>query len=49
MPRKNEEYVKPRTIQAGDAGIWVTCDKGREGKCIGELKDLFNDVSQYCT
>ncbi|GAB7356983.1 hypothetical protein MBLNU459_g7819t2 [Dothideomycetes sp. NU459] len=46
MPRKNEEFVKPRTIQAGDSGIWVTCDKGREGKCIGELKDLFNDYAE---
>ncbi|KEQ69220.1 hypothetical protein M436DRAFT_56361, partial [Aureobasidium namibiae CBS 147.97] len=30
----------------GDHGIWATCDKGREGKCTGELRDLFNEYAQ---
>lgn len=34
------------SIQLGDAGIWATCDKGREAKSIGELKDLFQEVCQ---
>lgn len=32
-----------RSIQPGDSGIWATCDKGRERKCIGELRDLFTE------
>ncbi|KAI9844917.1 MAG: hypothetical protein M1837_005203 [Sclerophora amabilis] len=34
------------TIEAGDSGIWATCDTGREGKCIGELRDLFDRYAE---
>ncbi|GES58457.1 THUMP domain protein [Aspergillus terreus] len=29
-------------IESGDWGVFVTCDKGREGKCIAETLDLFS-------
>ncbi|BDD57008.1 hypothetical protein MAP00_002416 [Monascus purpureus] len=29
-------------IEAGDSGIFVTCDMGKEGKCIAEALDLFS-------
>lgn len=32
-------------IQNGDAGIFVTCDKGQEGKCVREMCDLLTQVS----
>ena len=42
VPRQTSNTAsQPQTIQPGDSGIWATCDKGREGKCIGELRDLF--------
>ncbi|KAI1914801.1 hypothetical protein LOZ58_000324 [Ophidiomyces ophidiicola] len=31
-----------RTIESGDAGIFVTCDRGREGKCTAEILDLLS-------
>lgn len=34
-----------QSIRPGDAGIWATCDKGREKKAIGELRDLCQEVS----
>ncbi|CAD0085247.1 unnamed protein product [Aureobasidium mustum] len=34
-----------KMILPGDQGIWATCDKGREGKCTGELRDLFNELA----
>lgn len=36
----------PRTIQAGDSGIFATCNKGREKKCVGELRDLFAEYAE---
>lgn len=33
-------------IQPGDSGIWATCTKGREGKCVGELRDLFSEYAE---
>jgi tRNA acetyltransferase TAN1 len=30
----------------GDSGIFATCNKGREAKCVGELRDLF---AEYAT
>ncbi|KAI9894278.1 MAG: hypothetical protein M1814_004132 [Vezdaea aestivalis] len=33
-------------IEEGDAGIWATCERGREAKCVGELRDL---LEQYAT
>jgi tRNA acetyltransferase TAN1 len=35
-----------KQIEPGDAGIWATCSKGREAKCVTELKNLFQEVSQ---
>lgn len=47
MTRKNENVsTHARTIQPGDSGIWVTCTKGKEGKCIGELRDLFAEYAE---
>lgn len=45
MPRQGETTTTTarRTIEAGDSGIWVTCNKGRERQCIGELRDLFSE------
>ena len=44
-PKKGQQiYVAP-TIEAGDAGIWATCEMGKEGKCTGELRDLFEDYA----
>ncbi|MCJ1432565.1 hypothetical protein MMC27_001922 [Xylographa pallens] len=34
------------SIEAGDAGIWATCDKNTEGKCTAELRDLFNEYAE---
>ncbi|KAF2400076.1 hypothetical protein EJ06DRAFT_45884 [Trichodelitschia bisporula] len=34
-----------RDIEPGDAGIWATCNKGKEAKCVGELKTLFDDYA----
>jgi tRNA acetyltransferase TAN1 len=42
VPRKGDtDGRERRTIQPGDSGIWVTCNKGKESQCIGELRDLF--------
>lgn len=35
-----------REIQPGDSGIWATCTLGKEGKCVGDLKALFEEVSE---
>ena len=35
-------YIAP-SIEAGDSGIWATCDKGREGKATAELRELLED------
>jgi hypothetical protein len=32
-------------IDPGDAGIWATCMKGKEGKATGELMALLEQVS----
>lgn len=31
-------------IESGDAGIFVTFDKGRDAKCLAEMKDLLSQV-----
>ena len=36
--------VSASGLFSGDAGIFVTCDKGQEGKCLREANDL---LSQY--
>jgi len=35
-----------REIHPGDSGIWATCGLGKEGKCVGDLKALFEEVSE---
>ena len=42
-PKKGHSYA-PASIESGDAGIWVTCDKNKEGLCTMELKDIFEEV-----
>lgn len=41
-------HASATTIEAGDAGIWVTCDLNKEAKCTAELMDLFNEVKRPC-
>lgn len=43
MPRRGEA---PKTIEPGDSGVWVTCSKGKEGKCVGEILDLFTEYAE---
>lgn len=33
-------------IMPGDTGIFATCNKGREAKCVGELRDLFSEYAE---
>ncbi|KAI9727781.1 MAG: hypothetical protein M1834_007928 [Cirrosporium novae-zelandiae] len=33
-------------IEPGDCGIFVTCDKGKEGQCMRESKDIFTEYIQ---
>ena len=43
VPKKGQPaYIAP-SIEPGDAGIWATCDMGKEGKCTSELRDLFEE------
>ncbi|KXT10273.1 hypothetical protein AC579_6607 [Pseudocercospora musae] len=48
VPKKGESGFQQakNTIQPGDSGIWVSCDKGRENKCIHEVKDLFGEYAE---
>ncbi|KAF2166214.1 hypothetical protein M409DRAFT_66703 [Zasmidium cellare ATCC 36951] len=43
VPRRGDP---PKTIEPGDSGVWVTCSKGKEGKCIGEILDLFTEYAE---
>jgi len=36
--------AQTRSIEPGDAGIWATCDMRKEGKCVAELRDTFDEV-----
>ncbi|KAI9794672.1 MAG: hypothetical protein M1835_006486 [Candelina submexicana] len=46
-PKRNQERpFKGLSIEPGDAGIWATCEKGKEAKCVGELRDLLNEHAQ---
>ncbi|KAK1077553.1 hypothetical protein LTR33_007991 [Friedmanniomyces endolithicus] len=48
VPRRNDHGgVQAKAIQPGDSGIWATCNKGREGKCVGELQNLFTDYAEH--
>jgi len=47
VPRKNDRgAIQAKAIQPGDSGIWATCNKGREGKCVAELRDLFTEYAE---
>lgn len=41
---KRNETSQTLSIEPGDAGIWATCDMGKESRCVGELKNLFEEV-----
>ena len=51
VPRKNQTAADTATIliHPGDAGIWVTCDLHREGKCTVEARDFFTEVGSITT
>lgn len=37
-------------INPGDAGIWITCDMYKEGKCTAEARDICNEVGRsHCS
>lgn len=36
-------------IEPGDSGIWATCNLGKEGKCVTELRDCFDEVGNCYT
>ncbi|KAL4897031.1 hypothetical protein BDV59DRAFT_198473 [Aspergillus ambiguus] len=38
----NYQQSNKSGIESGDWGVFITCDKGREGKCIAETLDLFS-------
>ncbi|KAG8629718.1 hypothetical protein KVT40_001337 [Elsinoe batatas] len=42
VPRRENAGIKP-----GDAGIWITCHKNKERKCIGEMKDLLSEYTGH--
>ena len=46
VPKKGQSFSKSTaaSIEPGDVGIWATCEMHKEGKCIAELNDLFDDV-----
>ncbi|KAF2743655.1 hypothetical protein M011DRAFT_374867, partial [Sporormia fimetaria CBS 119925] len=43
VSRKNASEA--RAIQPGDVGIWATCAMKKEGKSVGELRDLFQEYA----
>ncbi|KAI9724954.1 MAG: hypothetical protein M1812_000230 [Candelaria pacifica] len=46
-PKHNQDgNAKASLIEPGDAGIWATCDLGKEGKCVGELRELLDEHAQ---
>ncbi|MCJ1337118.1 hypothetical protein MMC09_002397 [Bachmanniomyces sp. S44760] len=46
VPKKSQSgsHHVPSNIEPGDSGIWATCAMHKEGKCTGELRDLFNEA-----
>jgi len=40
-----KQQSKGAIVESGDWGVFVTCDMGRESKCIGEALDIFSQVS----
>ena len=45
VPMKGQGSYAAPIIEPGDAGIWATCEMGKEGKCTAELRDLFNEYA----
>jgi len=45
VPKKTGHNYAAPTIEPGDSGIWATCEMGKEGKCTGELRDLFEEYA----
>ncbi|CRG85930.1 Cytoplasmic dynein 2 heavy chain 1 [Talaromyces islandicus] len=43
-----DKYRKAKgpTIEAGDSGVFISCDIGRESKCIAEVMDIFTEYYQ---
>ncbi|KAJ6093310.1 hypothetical protein N7486_008599 [Penicillium sp. IBT 16267x] len=39
-----QKQRKSTDIEAGDVGIFVTCDIGRESKCVAEITDILSQV-----
>lgn len=37
-----KQQTKGAVIESGDSGVFVTCDMGRESKCIAEALDIFS-------
>ncbi|KAJ5104112.1 hypothetical protein N7532_004641 [Penicillium argentinense] len=42
--RKGPPPKQRINIDAGDAGVFVTCDMGKEGKCKAEVLDIFSQI-----
>ena len=45
VPKKGQANYAAPSIEPGDAGIWATCEMGKEGKCTAELRDLFEEYA----
>ncbi|KAL9067524.1 MAG: hypothetical protein Q9157_006787 [Trypethelium eluteriae] len=47
-PRQIQTDDPPRaqSIEPGDSGIWITCTRGKEAKCIAEIRDLFDEYAR---
>lgn len=43
---KSRGYLNPSAsgIHNGDAGIFVTCGRGQEAKCVQEMDDILSEV-----
>ena len=41
----SHQHKKAASIEPGDAGIWATCARGKEGKSTADLRDLFDDYA----
>jgi len=42
-PRRDASDRVSRDIEPGDSGIWVTCEMGKEARCVTELRALFEE------
>jgi hypothetical protein len=43
-----DRSAKSREIEPGDSGIWVTCELGKEARCVTEMRILFEEVGTAC-